>query len=284
MDIEPEVPAVLKGDPVRLNQILINLAGNAIKFTEKGSVRIHVKQLSRQADESILEFSVSDSGIGISEEQINKIFESFSQAGHDTARKFGGTGLGLTISKQLIELQGGSIYVRSELGKGTTFSFKIPYRIGDAARLVATEATGTDEAVQALKGVRILLVEDNQFNQMVAVDTLQDMLLEPTIDLAENGQEAVEKVRENDYDLVLMDVQMPVMNGFEATRQIRNLSGPRSRTKIMAMTANVTEEEINNCFACGMDEYLAKPFDQTKLLQKLVRLYLKRAETTNQAT
>ncbi|MBP7269017.1 MAG: response regulator [Bacteroidia bacterium] len=284
MDIEPEVPAVLKGDPVRLNQILINLAGNAIKFTEKGSVRIQVKQLSRQADESILEFSVSDSGIGISEEQINKIFESFSQAGHDTARKFGGTGLGLTISKQLIELQGGSIYVRSELGKGTTFSFKIPYRIGEAARLVATEATGTDEAVKALKGVRILLVEDNQFNQMVAVDTLKDMLLEPAIDLAENGQEAVDKVRENDYDLVLMDVQMPVMNGFEATRQIRNLTGPRSRTKIMAMTANVTEEEINNCFASGMDEYLAKPFDQTRLLQKLVRLYLKRAETTNQAT
>jgi signal transduction histidine kinase len=283
IEIDPEVPPVLKGDPVRLNQILINLAGNAIKFTEQGSVRIHVRLLSRQGEETVLEYSVSDTGIGISEDQINKIFESFSQASHDTARKFGGTGLGLTISKQLIELQKGSIYVRSELGAGTTFSFKIPFLTGDAARLGRTETTGAEEAVRALKGVRILLVEDNPFNQMVAVDTLQDMLEGPQIDLALNGQEAVEKVRSNEYDIVLMDVQMPIMDGFEATRQIRKLPEPRNRTKIMAMTANVTEEEINNCFACGMDEYLTKPFDQAKLLQKLVRLHLKRAETTQQA-
>lgn len=273
LQIDPGVPSALLGDPVRLNQILINLAGNAIKFTEKGSVTIAVKELSRSGSESILEFAIRDTGIGIAEEGLNKIFESFSQASNDTTRKFGGTGLGLTISKQLIELQGGSIYVSSELGKGTTFSFKIPYHIASPEEMAAGKQDVFQVNAEELRGIRILLVEDNPFNQIVAVDTLNDLIPEPVIEVADNGKIALEKLQAADYDVVLMDVQMPEMDGFEATRRIRqDLPSPKHMTKIMAMTANVTKDEVDNCFSCGMDEYIAKPFDPQDLLGKLWRL------------
>lgn len=271
--IDPGVPPALLGDPVRLNQILINLAGNAIKFTEKGSVTISAKELSRQDNQSIIEFSIRDTGIGIAAEGLNKIFESFSQASNDTTRKFGGTGLGLTISKQLIELQGGSIYVSSELGKGTTFSFKIPFHITTEEETGKGKSVSNEINVEELRGIRILLVEDNAFNQIVAVDTLNDLLPEPVIVLAENGREALEKLSHEDFDIILMDIQMPEMDGFEATRRIRQeMPSPKHMTKIMAMTANVTKDEVDNCFSCGMDEYIAKPFNPQDLLGKLWKL------------
>ncbi len=274
--IDPSVPEVIIGDPVRLNQILINLTGNAIKFTESGRVTIHVKELSRQDNTSILEFSITDSGIGIPESQLNKIFESFSQASSDTTRKFGGTGLGLTISKQLIELQNGSIYVQSQVGTGTTFSFKIPFLTGQPADLQKSDHNPDNVQGESLKGMRILLVEDNSFNQMVAVDTLNDLIPDLRIDVAENGQEALDRLKADDYDVVLMDIQMPVMDGFEASQRIRSdFPSPKNQIPVMAMTANVTSDEVEKCFKCGINSHISKPFDPQDLLNKLAKLVLK---------
>jgi signal transduction histidine kinase len=272
VDIHPAVPKTILGDPTRLNQILINIAGNAIKFTDQGGVTIKISELSRKENYSELEFAIIDTGIGIAEENIGKIFESFSQASSETTRKFGGTGLGLTISRQLIELQRGNILVKSELGKGTTFSFVIPYQLGEEDEIGKRKNSECDVKPEELKGIRILLVEDNPFNQMVAVDTLNDLISELTIDLAENGKLALDMVNHKEYDVVLMDIQMPEMDGFEATKRIRMLEYPKNEMQIMAMTANVTKEEVSKCFECGMNEYISKPFQTQDLLNKLGKL------------
>jgi signal transduction histidine kinase/BarA-like signal transduction histidine kinase len=270
--IDPALPKIIIGDPTRLNQILINIAGNAIKFTLEGGVTLDIKAESRKGDICTINFSVMDTGIGIAPENIGKIFESFSQASGDTTRKFGGTGLGLTISKQLVELQGGTIDITSELGKGTTFSIKIPYLVGQESEVGKRKDSANDIDASELKGIRLLLVEDNPFNQMVAVDTLTDLIGELTIDVADNGKIAVEMVQLQDYDVVLMDIQMPEMDGFEATKNIRSLPPPKNTIKIMAMTANVTTEEVAKCFQSGMNDYISKPFESQNLLNKLGKL------------
>ena len=271
--IDEQLPKALVGDPVRLTQVLLNLAGNAIKFTEKGKVIISTNLLSISGNEVIVEFSVSDTGIGIPQDKLDKIFESFSQASSDTTRRFGGTGLGLTISKQLIELQGGSIYVHSQYGKGTTFAFKISYHIGSAEQIGKKIINEADVSPDLLRGMKILLVEDNQFNQVVAVDTLLDLLKDVVVDVAENGKEAILKLHASNYDVILMDLQMPEMDGFEATYQIRkNFVSPKNKTAIIAMTANVTRDEVDKCFEAGMDEYIAKPFVPQDLLNKMAKV------------
>ncbi len=271
--IDEKLPIALKGDPVRLNQILINLAGNAIKFTEKGSVNIAATLMSSSGNQVMAEFAVTDTGIGIPEDKLYKIFESFSQASSDTTRRFGGTGLGLTISKQLIELQGGSIYVHSRYGSGTTFGFKIPYEIGSAEEIGRKMLNESDVSPDELKGLKILLVEDNQFNRIVAIDTLEELQKDILIDVAENGNEALLKLKENEYDVILMDIQMPEMDGFEATEQIRKtFPTPKNKTAIIAMTANVTKDEVDRCFEAGMDEYIAKPFVPQDLMNKIVEV------------
>jgi signal transduction histidine kinase len=269
INIDPKVPDTIVGDPTRLNQILINLAGNAIKFTEKGSVSINITETKREGNDSLIQFAIVDTGIGISEENLGKVFESFSQASSDTTRKFGGTGLGLTISKQLVELQGGKVWLTSELGKGTTFFFEIPYEIGNLADIGKKKGANNDVHPELLRGMKILLVEDNQFNQMVAIDTISDMIKDVTIDVAENGLIAVDLASKNNYDIVLMDIQMPEMDGFEATKKIRELPAPKNTMKIMAMTANVTAEEISRCAESGMNAYISKPFDTQDLINKL---------------
>ena len=269
INIDPNVPRTLIGDPTRLNQILINIAGNAIKFTENGGVTLEINELNRQGNLSMLQFSIIDTGIGIPEDGIGKIFDSFAQAESDTNRKFGGTGLGLTITKQLVELQGGNIKVKSTLGQGTVFIVTIPYLIGDKVDIGKRNNSENDIKPEDLKGIRILLVEDNPFNQMVATDTLTDLIPDISIDLAENGKIAVEMVGKNDYAIVLMDIQMPEMDGFEATGEIRKMPPPKNQLKIMAMTANVTSEEISKCFESGMDSYISKPFDAQDLLNKI---------------
>ncbi len=274
VNIDEDIPPMLLGDPTRLNQIVLNLAGNAVKFTERGSVaiRVHgsVDPMGRP-DMTALIIEVIDTGIGIPEDRLDKIFEEFTQAYSDTTRKYGGTGLGLTISKRLTELQGGSITVKSQRDKGSTFTVTIPYALADGSG--AEPSYGRDPGSGAgmttrsneLRDLRILLAEDNDFNVMVAQDELADAIPGVQVDVAANGRIAVEMVQAKDYDVILMDVQMPEMNGYDATKAIRALGGDKSRVPILAMTANVMKDELERCMAAGMDGHIPKPFKREEL-------------------
>ncbi|HAP00363.1 MAG TPA: hybrid sensor histidine kinase/response regulator, partial [Bacteroidetes bacterium] len=269
-----QVPKALKGDPVRLGQVLMNLAGNAIKFTEKGSVTITAELLATENNSSTVEISVIDTGIGIAEDQIGKVFESFSQAGKDTYRKFGGTGLGLTISKSLVEMMHGKIQLRSKYGEGTTFFFSITLPNGDESKLENDSSAESD--IPKLKDIRILLFEDNLFNQIVAQQTLNSLIEGLKLEIAENGLIGIDKLKAADYDILLMDIQMPEMDGYEATKKIREEGGEKKDIAIMAMTANATKEEIQKCIASGMNDYITKPFEPNDLLRKIHKLILKK--------
>jgi len=252
MDYPKNVPHVFMGDPARVRQILFNLTGNAIKFTEHGHVCIHV---STQDD--LLTISVEDTGIGISEEQQKQLFESFKQADSSTTRKYGGTGLGLAISKRLSMLMNGNIEIRSTVGKGTTFEIKLPLKISSS--IIEDSTPETPEAItQALHG-HILLVEDNLTNQLVASAMLKDLGI--SFDIAKDGLEALEKWRSNDYDLIYMDCRMPNMDGYEATGIIQLEEKQKGRhTPIVALTANATPEDRSKCEEAGMEDILTKPF------------------------
>lgn len=263
-DVGADVPEWVNGDPVRLHQILLNLAGNSIKFTNSGHVAIRCHPSG-----AAFRFEVSDTGIGIPLEKQAHIFESFSQAQSDTTRNYGGTGLGLTITKELTELQGGQIGLYSEPGKGSTFWIEIPYVKTSAPPLPVHAENHEND----LDGIRILLVEDNPFNQIVATDTLEEFIKNVTIEVAEHGQEALEKLQaQKHFDVILMDVQMPVMDGFEATKAIRNSPPPISSIPIIALTANAVKEEVQRCKDCGMDDFVTKPFDPKELLKKIQQL------------
>ena len=270
--ISPEVPTTVMGDPVRLAQILINLAGNAIKFTASGSVMITCSAEEIGKGQCRMRFSVIDTGVGIAEESIGKIFDSFTQENSSVNREFGGTGLGLAISKRLIEMQGGLLDVRSLKGEGSTFNVSVPYLIAQQEAEVAVVEIVDPDVRRKMVDLKILLVDDNHFNQLVAIDTLELELTRATIDVAENGEEAIKLVSENNYDIVLMDVQMPVMNGLDATRAIRKLPSPKNQTRIIAMTASAMKTEVERCFAAGMDDFIAKPFNTVELLKKMSRL------------
>jgi signal transduction histidine kinase/CheY-like chemotaxis protein len=268
-EVGQDVPEYVLGDETRITQVIMNLAGNAIKFTEKGSVTLSIKVEKNQGDRYLLRFSLRDTGIGIPADKLDTIFESFGQASSDTARKFGGTGLGLTISRQLVELHGGELKVRSTYGEGSEFYFSIPYTATEKPKEESSEDLS---GVDAMSGKSILLVEDNEFNQMVAVDTLLDLFPDLKVDVALHGKEALYMLQHNDYSFIFMDIQMPEMDGYEATRHIRQMTDPRKRSiPICAMTANVTREEIDACIASGMNDYLMKPFDQEVLREKVLR-------------
>lgn len=270
LSIDRGIADKLVGDPTRISQILINLVGNAIKFTETGFVEFRVSLQSQKSSTCTVLFEIEDSGIGIDADYIDKIFESFTQAGTDTARKFGGTGLGLTISRQLADLMKGKIEIKSTVGVGTTFSVSIPLEIADGITEKEEENMLSQHDIDTLKATRVLLVEDNEFNRMVAVDTLEELLPGIKIDIAVNGAEAVEKVKLYSYDLLLMDIQMPVMNGVEATLIIRQeMKAPKNAVKIIAMTANVLQENVQQYLDAGMNGYLSKPFRTEELLQKM---------------
>jgi signal transduction histidine kinase len=274
LELKKEMPAAalhVIGDANRLRQILINLIGNAIKFTENGLVTTTIK--SELAGEKLnLHFTVSDTGIGIDEDRMGKIFESFEQAYSDTSRKFGGTGLGLSISKKLVELHNGSIWVESEKGKGSQFHCIIPYAIAATTTEVIPAEDVHSNIAAALTGIRILLVEDNAFNVVVAQEELEDAIEGVHVTVGENGLIAVEQLKSSFFDVILMDVQMPVMNGFEATKAIRNLDSEKAHTPIIAMTANVLKEEVELCYQAGMNDFIGKPFDTKELLNKMFNL------------
>lgn len=271
LDLDEDLPEEITGDPNRLTQILNNLVSNAVKFTEEGSVGIVVEQMAKKNDQLEILFTVTDTGIGISEDKQEEIFESFTQERTETSRVFGGTGLGLTISKKLVELQGGTITVESEKGKGSTFYVELPFQTGDpqeekGTRVHATESRKTSNS---LKGVKVMLVEDNAINQKVMMRFLEKWDIE--VILAENGIEAVEHMEAtNAISLVLMDLQMPQMNGYEATRKIRELDNSyKSDVPIIALTAAALNEVKEKVFASGMNDYLTKPFNPPELQKKL---------------
>ena len=268
-NISSDIPEWVMGDETRITQVIMNLAGNAIKFTTKGSVTLDVSLESKKENACRIKFSVKDTGIGIPEDKIDKIFESFGQASADTTRKFGGTGLGLTISKQLVEMHGGEVKVKSVVGEGSDFYFVIDYT---ATTKPVEENIDDAAAGHNMKGKKILLVEDNEFNQLVAVDTINDIFPDVVVEVAENGVEALQKLQTTDYAFVFMDIQMPEMDGYETTRQIRStMKGDKANIRICAMTANVTKDEIDACLACGMNDYMMKPFTLEILKEKILK-------------
>ena len=271
--IDDDIPNLTMGDPTRINQVLINLAGNAIKFTEKGYVAVNASILKKEGKTFWVQLDITDTGIGISSDYVDKVFDSFTQAGTDVARKYGGTGLGLTISKQLVSLMHGDISVKSELGKGTTFTVVLPLEESVIQVTDKQKSVVDEETMQRLNKVKLLLVEDNEFNRMVAEDTLKEVIPGVIIDIAVNGKEALERVRRENYDVVLMDIQMPVMDGVTATKAIREtMPTPCCDVKIIAMTANVLQEDVQQYLNAGMNAYVSKPFQTDELLLKMAAM------------
>jgi PAS domain S-box-containing protein len=267
--IDEKLHKILLGDPVRLNQILINLISNAVKFTHAGSINIHCAIERQQKDNCWVRIEVRDTGVGIPAEKLNTIFESFSQADASVTRRYGGSGLGLTIVKQLVDLQNGKITVKSEEQRGSTFIVFLPYTIGKASTLSQSTASAKNLIDnKQIKDLYILLVEDNDINRLYAKSILKNWNCQ--VDIAENGLVAIEKVKNNFYDVVLMDVQMPVMDGYEATRSIRLMDAPKSEIPIVALTANATKNDVEKCLASGMNDYLPKPFTPDDLYRKIV--------------
>ena len=262
------IPEVLVGDPVRLHQIILNLVSNAVKFTSNGTIKVRVRLLNEDEDKATIEFAITDTGIGIPENKIDKIFENFQQASSRTSRLYGGTGLGLAIVKQLVEPQGGSISVNSKIDEGSTFSFILPFqKTKDLAEIETTIL----ELDTEIKNIKVLVVEDMALNQLLMKTLLDDFGFER--DIAANGKIAIENLEKKSYDIILMDLQMPEMNGFEATEHIRNKMN--SKIPIIALTADVTTVDLAKCKAVGMNDYIAKPVDERLLYNKIVGLVKK---------
>ncbi|PJC88014.1 hypothetical protein CSW98_02520 [Vibrio sp. HA2012] len=268
-DLDPAIPALLIGDAMRLNQILVNLCGNAVKFTEHGGITVSVSVLSRHRPDIELLFSVEDTGIGMSESQQEKLFLPFSQADASTTRKYGGSGLGLSISRELVSMMDGKIWVESQLNKGSIFYFTACFQCPEKRKNAQNDRTQetVQDAAGKLRGKRVLLVEDNKFNQEVAVGLMDNYGLD--IMLAENGQVALELLNSYPFDLVLMDCQMPVMDGYTATKLIRQ-NEVFGSVPVIAMTASAMREEVDEMYRCGMNDHIVKPINVEKFLSTLI--------------
>lgn len=268
IEYDDSIPKVLLGDPVRLHQIILNLVSNAVKFTKKGVITVSVKLIDEDDEKTKISFAVSDTGIGIEKSKLEKIFENFQQASSGTSRLYGGTGLGLAIVKQLTHAQGGVIHVESEVSKGSIFSFTLDFP-------KTTECTENDfempELDVALKNINVLVAEDIPLNQLLMKTILDDFGFECNI--ASNGKIAIEKLETEHFDVVLMDLQMPEMNGFEATEYIRTIL--KLDIPIIALTADVTTVDLAKCTAVGMNDYIAKPVDERVLYSKILSVVKK---------
>lgn len=272
LEIGPDVPSVVVGDELRLRQVVNNLVNNAVKFTEQGSITVGMKCLGQSETENgkqaQLQIWVSDTGIGIAPENIARIFDKFTQADASITRRYGGTGLGLAIGKRLVEMMGGQMRVESDLGKGSTFTIELTLPVVDEPAQALNTVTTTSHYQFA--GVRVLLAEDNEVNRMVGVRMLQTLGCH--VETATDGAEAVQKALEGDYDLILMDVQMPNMDGYEATHQIREAERATGEHRlIIAMTAHSLEDDRRACLEVGMDDYLSKPVKRERLAEMLAK-------------
>jgi PAS domain S-box-containing protein len=264
-EYDSKIPTIVVGDSAKLNQIILNLMSNAIKFTHKGKITLSTKLQSEDEKKVYIEFAVTDSGIGINEGKLDSIFNLFEQAEIGTSNLYGGTGLGLAIVKQLVEFQGGCIHVKSKIDKGSTFSFILPFGKTDMKIIEEVEILKLDPTI---KNLRVLVAEDVVLNQLLIKIILSDFGFEHEV--AENGRIAIEKLKTNTYDIILMDLQMPEMNGFDATEYIRKTM--KLNVPIIALTADVTTVDIAKCIEFGMDDYISKPVDENQLYSKIVEL------------
>jgi signal transduction histidine kinase/CheY-like chemotaxis protein/HPt (histidine-containing phosphotransfer) domain-containing protein len=266
LELDPALPRYLRGDPLRLTQVLLNFANNAVKFSGGGEVLIRAMVTAADADASLIRFEVRDEGVGIGAEQQEKLFQAFQQADTTTTRRYGGSGLGLIISKQLVGMMGGELGLQSALGEGSTFWCAIRFALGRAP--LEAEGEGDPARPASLAGVRVLLAEDNLFNQQVAVDLLRDA--GATVQLAANGREALALLGAHEFDCVLMDIQMPEMDGLEALRRIR-ADAALARLPVIALTANARREEREEYLAAGMDGFISKPIEPAELYAALAQ-------------
>lgn len=275
-EYDDTIPEIVVGDPVRLHQIILNLVSNAVKFTIQGKIIVRVKLVHETPNEVVIEFAVSDTGIGIIESKIESIFENFQQASSGTSRIYGGTGLGLAIVKQLVEGQGGTLSVTSVINEGSTFSFRLPFQKTNESIETVEEIIALETS---LKYINVLVVEDIALNQLLMRTLLDDFGF--NCDIASNGKIAIEKLQAKHYDIILMDLQMPIMNGFETTEYIRkNL---KSEVPIIALTADVTTFDLDKCSAVGMNDYVSKPVDERLLYSKIIGV-LKKVDESNHVT
>lgn len=268
--IDKKIPDFLNGDSKMLYQILHPLCRNGIEFSDSGGIYLMSKLIGLTEKMAIIGFTVKDTGIGIRKELHDKLFSQVIGEVQFDKQEIESSGLELVLIKQMIELQGGSISIDSQPGKGTTFYFEIPYAIAKKEQKI-DKAPDKLNPEKKIKKLKILLVEDNEFNIIVAQDELQSAIENVEIDIATNGKIAIEKVENNNYDIILMDVQMPIMNGYEATAAIRKMKGPKSETPIIAMTANIIKAEVDKCFEAGMNGYIPKPFDTEMLLNEVYK-------------
>ncbi|MFV8337874.1 ATP-binding protein [Flavobacterium sp. LB3P21] len=263
------IPEIIMGDSIRLRQIILNLISNAVKFTSAGKITICVSLLKQDAEEITIEFTITDTGIGIHKTKLEHIFDDFGQATYENSRLYGGTGLGLTIVKKLIEQQGGTIRVESELGKGSAFSFQLNF--AKTNQKIEHESEPVSNIQSEVKKINILVAEDMPLNQLLIKIILADFGFE--VDIADNGKIAIEKLEQKKYDLVLMDLQMPEMNGFDATAYVRNIM--KSNIPIIALTADVTSVDLEKAQAMGMNDYVSKPVDEQLLYSKIIKVLQK---------
>ena len=283
--IEPQVPDILCGDPGRVRQILLNLVGNAVKFTDRGEVEVLVSVEEREEEKVTLRFMVRDTGIGIAPDKQQLVFESFSQVDASTTRKYGGTGLGLAISRRLAQMMHGRVWVESEPGGGSSFFFTARFAVSSGIPAAGAEPTGPDQArgdaaafeqrrstAPPYGALKILLAEDNPVNQLLAVRMLENAGY--TVTIAGDGTQALEAVRRERFDLVLMDVQMPLLGGLEATEALRKeeLASGGDRIPVIAMTASTMQGDRERCLAAGMDDYVSKPIDMRQLRAAMERV------------
>jgi signal transduction histidine kinase/CheY-like chemotaxis protein len=271
-DIDDSIPNILKGDAIRLTQILLNLLTNALKFTHEGGVTVHVEGVNKTEEAVLIRFAIEDTGIGIEQEKQKHIFERFQQAHPETTRRYGGTGLGLAIVKQLVEIQNGSISITSEPGKGSVFTVTLPYEILNENEITSAGSSNELATESLTPGIKILVAEDNQMNQKLIQYLLKQWQID--FDIVENGNEVIEalKERSNGYRMILMDIQMPEKDGYTATEEIRN--DLKSSIPIVAMTAHALAGEKEKCLAAGMNDYISKPLNEEQLY-RLINKYSK---------
>lgn len=275
ISLAPTLSPAFVGDPIRIKQVLLNIISNAIKFTEKGHVSITCTPVQRTNQHEHVKIQIADTGIGMDSSYLKELFGKFTQEDSSTSRKYGGTGLGMSIAHELVQMMGGSIEVKSEKGKGTTFEISLKIELGNESELEDKIAI---ESYEQLKNVKILLVEDNELNRLVAVNSLANH--NAVVTEATNGQEAIDILLKDSFDIILMDLQMPVMDGLTAARIIRNEL--KVTTPIIALTANAFKEEIEKCFAIGMNDYVTKPFEESALFQALSKSIRKAGLVTHQ--